>query len=220
MIPQYRRAWLIHTMMLLCCFPATAFLIPQTQQRPYRTQLAATSNTPEWLSHNNNKNDPDHMRRRQLLISLLSSASVACTAQPSDAATATETADTTISQQETLFRPVMVPPLDDSQYVTYILPNNGLRVLLCSDPTTNEAAAAMDVHVGACADPVAVPGLAHFNEVRVCVRLCVLTEDSDILYKGTDSLDDDSFSVCLSHTYVSIAHALFGNQTISARRFL
>ena len=50
---------------------------------------------------------------------------------------------------------------------------NGLRVLLCSDVSSNEAAAAMDVHVGATSDPTAVPGLAHFNEVctksmRVC----------------------------------------------------
>jgi insulysin len=58
---------------------------------------------------------------------------------------------------------IMKPPLDDRDYVTYVL-GNGLRVLLCSDPSSNEAAAAMDVHVGACSDPDDVPGLAHFCE--------------------------------------------------------
>ena len=158
MIPQYP-LWL--TRLLLLLGPATAFLVPQTQQRPIQPLAASPAD------HANTVNDPDHIRRRQLLVSLLTSA--AFTATPSDAVTAAETstAESTIQQQqETLFRSVMVPPLDDSQYVTYTLPSNGLRVLLCSDPTTNEAAAAMDVHVGACADPAQVPGLAHFNEVR------------------------------------------------------
>ena len=42
--------------------------------------------------------------------------------------------------------------------------DNGLKVVLCSDPTSNEVGAAMDVHVGACYDPKEAPGLAHFNE--------------------------------------------------------
>jgi insulysin len=58
---------------------------------------------------------------------------------------------------------IIKPPLDDREYVSYVL-DNGLRVLLCSDPSTSEAAGAMDVHVGACSDPVNVPGLAHFTE--------------------------------------------------------
>jgi len=49
-----------------------------------------------------------------------------------------------------------------SSAIMYFLPSliqqeNGLRVLLCSDPTSTSAAAAMDVHVGACADPDEVP---------------------------------------------------------------
>lgn len=58
---------------------------------------------------------------------------------------------------------IMKPPLDDRDYMVYIM-DNGLRVILCSDPTSNEAGAAMDVHVGACSDPKEIPGLAHFNE--------------------------------------------------------
>jgi len=61
------------------------------------------------------------------------------------------------------FDALIVPPLDDSEYLSFEL-ENGLRVLLCSDPTSLDAAAAIDVHVGACSDPKEVPGLAHFNE--------------------------------------------------------
>ncbi|KAK6017853.1 peptidase, M16 family [Ostertagia ostertagi] len=41
---------------------------------------------------------------------------------------------------------------------------NGLRVLLVSDPTTDKAAAAMDVNVGNLMDPWEIQGLAHFCE--------------------------------------------------------
>ncbi len=58
---------------------------------------------------------------------------------------------------------VVVPPSDDRDYQLTVL-ENGLRVVLCSDPSSNEAGAAMDVHVGACSDPRDIPGLAHFNE--------------------------------------------------------
>ena len=51
---------------------------------------------------------------------------------------------------------IMKPPLDKREYEYFSLPN-GLRVLLCSDPSSNSAAAAMDVHVGAESDPNAVP---------------------------------------------------------------
>jgi secreted Zn-dependent insulinase-like peptidase len=53
---------------------------------------------------------------------------------------------------------VIRPPLDKRQYETYTLPN-GLKVLLCSDPTSTAAAVGMNVHVGACSDPVDIPGL-------------------------------------------------------------
>jgi insulysin len=40
----------------------------------------------------------------------------------------------------------------------------GLRVLLCSDPTTERAGAGAAVNVGYFADPENIPGLAHFEE--------------------------------------------------------
>ncbi|GFS16143.1 insulin-degrading enzyme-like [Elysia marginata] len=41
---------------------------------------------------------------------------------------------------------------------------NGLKVLLVSDPETDKASAAMDVHIGHLKDPWDLPGLAHFCE--------------------------------------------------------
>ncbi|KAK0401504.1 hypothetical protein QR680_015826 [Steinernema hermaphroditum] len=42
--------------------------------------------------------------------------------------------------------------------------SNGLRVLLVSDRSKTTCAAAVDVHVGSCADPEDVPGMAHLCE--------------------------------------------------------
>lgn len=115
----------------------------------------------------------DDERRRQLLFSMLAAAagSSAMRAPPAQAVTTAE--DLKTIQQQSLSTPdffdVIKPPLDDSDYVAYTL-DSGLRVLLCSDPyQSNDAAAAMDVHVGACSDPDAVPGLAHFNEVGATI---------------------------------------------------
>lgn len=52
---------------------------------------------------------------------------------------------------------------DDRHYRGIILPNK-LQVLLVSDPTTDKAAAGMDVLVGHFQDPEEFPGLAHFCE--------------------------------------------------------
>uniref|UniRef100_A0A6T8KCF8 Peptidase M16 N-terminal domain-containing protein n=1 Tax=Hemiselmis andersenii TaxID=464988 RepID=A0A6T8KCF8_HEMAN len=54
-------------------------------------------------------------------------------------------------------------PEDKRSYRTLTLPN-GLRVLLASDPATNKASAALDVHVGHFSDPDAIAGMAHFCE--------------------------------------------------------
>jgi len=106
--------------------------------------------------------DPDRVRRRQLLVSMLSVASLSPSLQQALAATDAPTVEAAAA---TATGPVDIikAPLDDRDYFTITL-ENGLRVLLCSDPSTNEAAVAMDVHVGASSDPVQVPGLAHFNE--------------------------------------------------------
>jgi secreted Zn-dependent insulinase-like peptidase len=58
---------------------------------------------------------------------------------------------------------VVKSPNDARQYEALTLPN-GLRVLLVSDPTTELAAAALDVNVGYYSDPADRPGLAHFLE--------------------------------------------------------
>jgi len=101
----------------------------------------------------------DSIRRRQLLFSLFA-ASGGTMIQPGKAAAAVSSPS---EAQRSSQVEIQTPPLDDRDYETFTLPN-GLRVLLCSDPSSNEAAAAMDVHVGACSDPDQVPGLAHFNE--------------------------------------------------------
>jgi secreted Zn-dependent insulinase-like peptidase len=52
---------------------------------------------------------------------------------------------------------------DPRQYESFQLANQ-LEVLLVSDPTTDKAAAALDVHVGSGSDPKGREGLAHFLE--------------------------------------------------------
>ncbi|WP_244613372.1 insulinase family protein [Modicisalibacter radicis] len=52
---------------------------------------------------------------------------------------------------------------DSRDYRTLTL-DNGLEVLLISDPDADKAAAAMNVAVGSSQDPGAIPGLAHFLE--------------------------------------------------------
>ncbi|KTB06139.1 A-factor-processing enzyme [Nakaseomyces glabratus] len=55
------------------------------------------------------------------------------------------------------------PDLDDRQYRYIQLPNN-LKALIIQDATTDKAAAALDVNIGAFQDPENLPGLAHFCE--------------------------------------------------------
>ena len=58
---------------------------------------------------------------------------------------------------------VITSPSDDRSYVAYQL-ENGLQVLLISDPHTDKAAAALDVRVGSGSDPKERLGLAHLLE--------------------------------------------------------
>ena len=58
---------------------------------------------------------------------------------------------------------IEAPGLSDREYRYLTLPN-ALKVLLISDPTTDKAAASMDVFVGTNNDPKEFPGLAHFLE--------------------------------------------------------
>ncbi|ROS05452.1 secreted Zn-dependent insulinase-like peptidase [Sinobacterium caligoides] len=53
---------------------------------------------------------------------------------------------------------------NDSRDYRYLQLDNGLKVLLISDPTTDKSAAALDVEVGSAQDPKDREGLAHFLE--------------------------------------------------------
>jgi hypothetical protein len=127
-------------------------------------------------SEDRTSSDADNLRRRQLLFSLLAaSASPTMFSRPAFAegeASSASTVNVSKAVQDWSNINIMKPPLDDRDYVTYVM-DNGLRVLLCSDPTSTEAGAAMDVHVGACSDPEKVRGLAHFNEHvrKYCPRI-------------------------------------------------
>lgn len=58
---------------------------------------------------------------------------------------------------------IIKSPNDPRQYESFQL-SNQLQVLLVSDPATDKAAAALDVHVGSGSDPKGREGLAHFLE--------------------------------------------------------
>lgn len=52
---------------------------------------------------------------------------------------------------------------DPRLYRSIVLPNK-LQALLIHDPSTDKAAAALDVHIGSFSEPNEIPGLAHFLE--------------------------------------------------------
>lgn len=54
-------------------------------------------------------------------------------------------------------------PLDKTKYRRFVL-DNGLKVILASDPTVNKSGASMAVEVGSLSDPKDIQGLAHFLE--------------------------------------------------------
>jgi secreted Zn-dependent insulinase-like peptidase len=58
---------------------------------------------------------------------------------------------------------VVKSPNDQREYATFILPNQ-LKVLIVSDPSTDKAAASLDVFIGSSSDPENRQGLAHFLE--------------------------------------------------------
>ncbi|KAL7563331.1 hypothetical protein ACA910_016685 [Epithemia clementina (nom. ined.)] len=128
---------------------------------PPDSQVGDVLETAEPQSYTTDESGPYNVRRRQIIVSMLSMASLS----PLLKASLADDAEEDINPPSPQLPPVNIvkPPLDDRDYFTFTL-DNGLRVLLCSDPSTNEAAVAMDVHVGATSDPVEVPGLAHFTE--------------------------------------------------------
>jgi hypothetical protein len=155
----------------------------------------------------------DSVTRRQILFSMLASASAVspiimlgrpgpASAADADATTGTGAATATATKSyPSATTNIMKPPLDERDYEFFTL-TNGLRVLLCSDPTSNEAAVAMDVHVGACSDPPEIPGLAHFHE--------------HMLFLGTKEYPkEDSFEAFLAQNGGSSnAYSRFGKQFI------
>ena len=72
-------------------------------------------------------------------------------------------ADSTASPARNVKTEVRKKPLDERLYRALEL-DNGMRVLLVSDPSSSRSAAALDVNVGSFSDPREVPGLAHFCE--------------------------------------------------------
>jgi insulysin len=79
---------------------------------------------------------------------------------------------------------VEVSAEDDRAYRTFTLPNK-IQVLCVSDPETDKASAAMDIHIGHLCDPDDLPGLAHFLE--------------HMLFLGTEKYpDENSYSTFLS----------------------
>lgn len=69
-------------------------------------------------------------------------------------------------------------PLDLNSYRSIVLPN-ALRCTLVSDPTTDIAAASLDVNVGSLSDPRDTQGLAHFLE--------------HMLFMGTEKYPEENF---------------------------
>jgi insulysin len=128
----------------------------------------------------------ESIKRRKFLFSLLAASGSAAFAPLAKAETVVGGDTLTVASafEDWSNVNILKPPLDDRDYLAYIL-DNGLKVVLSSDPTSNEAGAAMDVHVGACSDPKQVAGLAHFNE--------------HMLFLGTkDYPKEDSFETFLS----------------------
>lgn len=56
----------------------------------------------------------------------------------------------------------IIKSLEDKRTYRGLKLQNGLKVLLVSDPTTDKSAACLCVEIGHMSDPVEIPGLAHF----------------------------------------------------------
>ena len=190
----------------ICCWYA-AILVASSSALAFSPSAlntnirAKTSSSPLFAASNDDENveivaaiandDIDSRMRRHLVLSLLATVSAASAAVPfaADATTTTTSSSSNVEASSPITSTselvkLLKPPLDQRKYETYELPN-GLKVLLCSDPTSTSAAVGMNVHVGACSDPVEVPGLAHFCE--------------HMLFLGTEKYpEEDSFAKFLS----------------------
>ena len=70
----------------------------------------------------------------------------------------------------TLFQGNILKPDQDDRKYAHLTLENQLQVLIISDPSTDKASAALDVHVGHLSDPEEAAGLAHF-----CEHLCKIS---------------------------------------------
>ncbi|KAH6579183.1 hypothetical protein BASA60_003367 [Batrachochytrium salamandrivorans] len=67
-------------------------------------------------------------------------------------------------QPPTVFQGTVRKPDQDNKAYQIITLDNGLQAIVISDPRTDKAAAALDIHIGHLCDPDEVAGLAHFCE--------------------------------------------------------
>ena len=153
---------------LLSSSQVRAFITPRTTStsppslRTHRPLFALHEDFTNESPHSINHQQADSVTRRRLVFSLLATSSLPLSAGATPAQTPSATvASTSFITTESTEDRVLRPPLDKRQYETYTLPN-GLKVLLCSDPTSTAAAVGLNVHVGACSDPVEIPGLVRF----------------------------------------------------------
>lgn len=141
----------------------TMTTIPQRQQSMLRLEMI-----------NGVQSEAESQSRRQILFSMLA-ASGSLLIPPNqalaeDSASTVQTVSEIVAAVENWSNiNIIKPPTDDRDYLAFVM-ENGLRVVLCSDPQSTEAGAAMDCHVGACSDPKEIRGLAHFCEHMVCMK--------------------------------------------------
>lgn len=83
-----------------------------------------------------------------------------CDSRPSNEQTSAATEQTAQQQAATQ---VLKSPNDDRAYRTLML-DNGLEVMLISDPSTEKSAASLSVSVGLLHDPMTQQGMAHYLE--------------------------------------------------------
>jgi len=69
----------------------------------------------------------------------------------------------------TVFAEISKSPIDEKLYRALQL-DNGLKVVVVSDPNADKAAVSMDVAAGSGTDPKQWPGMAHFLEHMLNIR--------------------------------------------------
>ncbi|KAK6061152.1 peptidase, M16 family [Cooperia oncophora] len=94
---------------------------------------------------------------------------------------------------------IVKSPTDQREYRGLEL-TNGLRVLLVSDPTTDNSAAAMDVNVGNLMDPWDLQGLAHFCEHMLFLGTEKYPKENEFLSFITENGGKRNASTDTDHT--------------------